>query len=158
MLNQIDPLKYHKIRYKKLHPDAKIIQPRIGDAGYDLCSLEKYRLWSMIDDDMRGTCDNSIKVNTGIAIEIPKGYVGLIRDRSSFGAKGIIVCGGVIDSSYRGELIVCLRNVSENNYTINKGDKVAQLVIVLCNTPTLVEVNELDETERGDNGFGSTGV
>ena len=100
---------------------------------------------------------NIVKIDTGIAVKIPSGYVGLIRDKSSIGSKGIIVCGGVVDSDYTGNIIVCLANVTNIPYTFNKGDKIAQLLIVPCYTPTLVEVDELSQTERGDKGFGSTG-
>jgi len=123
--------------------------PRSGDAGYDLRATEKRVLYP----NMR------IQVSTGIFVAIPEGYVGIIKDRSSMALKGIRTHGGVIDSSYRGELIVMLSNLSEGVLFIEKGERVAQLLIVPCITPELEEVSfaELGKTERGSDGFGSTG-
>lgn len=99
------------------------------------------------------------KLNTGICVEIPKGYVGLIYIRSSLGAKhGITLANsvGVIDCDYRGELMVFLTNTSSEKYTIKPGDRFAQLVITQYNQFPIEECDELSETERGIGGFGST--
>lgn len=151
------------MKYKKLHPGCKIIQPRDGDAGYDLCSNEDITLFSYHytseynRSDVQILYPTIVKIDTGISVEIPKGHVGLVRDRSSMGAKGVIVCGGVIDSQYRGNIIVCLSNIGCRTVEIKKDDKIAQLLIIPCITPELVEVDELEQTERGEGGFGSTG-
>jgi dUTP pyrophosphatase len=97
------------------------------------------------------------KIPTGIAVEIPPGYVGLIRDRSSLGGNGIIISGGVIDSDYRGEIIVCLNNLADMPHSFNAGDRIAQLVVVPCLQTAPVLVSFLSETKRGEGGFGSTG-
>lgn len=144
------------INFKKHHPDAKIIQPRQGDAGYDLCCIED--IWiETIGEKYEDDRPSLVKIDTHISVKIPEGYVGLIRDKSSIGSKGIIVCGGVIDSSYTGKIIVCLANTTNMPYNFRKGDKIAQLLIVPYITLPLIEVNELEQTERGDGGFGSTG-
>ena len=96
-------------------------------------------------------------VDTGIAIKIPEGFVGLIYNRSSQGKKGITIphSVGVIDSDYRGNLKVLLKNISEDPYTIMQGDRIAQLVI---QPVQLVDfVDSWNDTQRGTGGFGSTG-
>jgi dUTP pyrophosphatase len=122
---------------------------KLSDAGLDLFSIDNVTI--------KSNQAVATKIKTGIAIEIPNGYFGLISDRSSIGSKLIKVMGGIIDSGYRGELIVCLVNLGINEYNINIGDKIAQLLIIPYNTSKIIEVNELSETERGDKGFGSSG-
>lgn len=99
-------------------------------------------------------------VPTGLFIEIPQGYEGQIRPRSGLAAKnGITVLNtpGTIDSDYRGELKVILINLSNTSFTINSGDRIAQIVFAKCEQLTCVEVKELSSTERGAGGFGHTG-
>lgn len=99
-------------------------------------------------------------VPSGIAVAIPDGHVGIIAIRSSMGAKhGINMANsiGVIDSDYRGPLSMCIVNLSDASYTIEPGDRVAQLMILPVARPTLKLVEELPQTERGQGGFGSTG-
>jgi dUTP pyrophosphatase len=136
-----------KVRFKKLHPDA--VTPtyaKDGDAGLDLTAISKTN------------ADTFIQYGTGIAIEIPKGYVGLIFPRSSvsklenFYLKNSV---GVIDSGYRGELMLRF-NKSFSFYEV--GDKIGQLIIIPYPTIYLEEVDELSSTDRGEGGFGSTGV
>lgn len=134
------------MNYKKLHKDAQFKKPRNGDAGYDLRAVGSYQIPS-----------TPVMVSTGIALEIPEGHVGLIKERSSMGKRGVAVRGGVIDSSYRGEVKVLLQVVGGDDYNVNNGDKIAQLVIIPVSTPELAEVDELGNTERGNDGFGSTG-
>ena len=102
-----------------------------------------------------------VTIPTGIAIALPSAdYVALIFARSGLGVKhGISLSNGVgvIDSDYRGELKVGLTNLSDTPYTIQPGDRVAQLAILPVTQPTVVQVAELDETDRGTGGFGSTG-
>jgi len=97
---------------------------------------------------------------TGLAVAIPAGYVGLLAVRSSMGIRhGVTLSNGVgvIDSDYRGEIIVALTNLSDTPYTIQPGDRVAQLVISPVVQAQISLVDELDETDRGAGGFGSTG-
>jgi dUTP pyrophosphatase len=96
-------------------------------------------------------------VPTGVAIAVPAGHVGLIADRSSLGKKGLKTAGGVIDAGYRGEVGVVLWNISKETFTLRKGDRVAQLLIVPIAVPAVREVDNLDSTKRGSGGFGSTG-
>ncbi len=96
---------------------------------------------------------------TNIAISIPEGYVGLIWPRSGLAAKnGIDVFAGVIDSGYRGEIKVCLYNSSQINFEINKGDRIAQIIFHKLPQTEMLEVDSLDDSIRGDSGFGSSGV
>lgn len=137
------------IRVRKLHPDARI--PHIataGDAGCDMFATQAVTL----QPGERG------QVPTGIAMEIPLGYVGLIWDKSSVSHKGgIKTLGGVIDSGYRGEILIGVLNTGSEPYTFEAGNKVAQLLIQKVEVPTFEEVDELSDSERGRGGWGSTG-
>ena len=97
---------------------------------------------------------------TGIAAAIPEGYVGLLFVRSSLGVKrhlDIANGTGVIDAPYRGEVMVCLRNTGNKAATITRGERIVQMVTVPVNLTPWVEVDDLDDTERGEGGIGSTG-
>jgi dUTP pyrophosphatase len=99
-----------------------------------------------------------VQVGTGIAMEIPEGYVGLVWDKSGLSHKfGLKVLGGVIDSGYRGEVKVGIINLSTEKYFLEKGHKVAQMLIQKVEKTEIVEVAELTDSERGEGGFGSTG-
>lgn len=101
-----------------------------------------------------------VKFHTGIAIQLEEGTVGLVFARSSLGTKHGIVpanCVGVIDSDYRGEIIISLINNYNESYTVTPGDRIAQIVIVNALFPKVEVCNELDDSERGTGGFGSTG-
>ena len=95
--------------------------------------------------------------DTGTHIEIPEGYVGLIRSRSGLMVNHGIVTDGTIDSHYVGSIRICLFNHGGSRYEVKKGDKIAQIVITPCEHPALELVDSLEETDRGDAGFGSTG-
>ena len=100
------------------------------------------------------------KVPTGLAVELPQGTAGMIYPRSGLSIKFGITCAncvGVVDSDYRGELMVPLINLSDAPYTILPGDRVAQLVVTPVLFPTVEEASDLSDTRRGENGFGSTG-
>ncbi len=119
-----------------------------GDAGLDLYSSEDYILKQ----------DELVKVSTGIAMEIPYGYVGLIWDRSGLSTKNSIHrFAGVIDSTYRGEILVALFNHGKQDYEIKRGDKIAQILIQTVEHVNVLEGDNLEETVRGEKGFGSTG-
>lgn len=124
--------------------------PRMGDAGYDLFALADYR----VEPGQRAL------VNTGLYLEIPPGFVGLVKDRSSMAAAGIHTLAGVIDSSYRGELKILLVNLGSNAYRISPGQKIAQLLVVPVHTESIEFVDSLEDlsaSARGAGGFGSTG-
>lgn len=136
------------VKFKKLSPDAITpIKAHPTDAGFDMTAT-----YCDYHDELL-TC------YTGIAVEIPKGYVGLLFSRSSVYKVGDVLCNsvGVIDSDYRGEIIFKFYNVMSTGKKYNIGDRIGQLVIIPIPDIELVEVNELNNTERGANGFGSTG-
>jgi dUTP pyrophosphatase len=139
-----------KILVKKLHPEAKLPNfAHPGDAGMDLCSVA----------DMMLKPGERASVPTGIAVALPDSYVSLIWDKSGVSHKnGIKTLGGVLDSGYRGEYLIGLVNLSQENFEIKVGQKIAQLLIQKVEHPEVEEVTELDETSRGDGRFGSTGV
>lgn len=116
------------------------------DAGYDL--------YAAIDIEIG---HGVTKIPTGTKVAIPEGYVGLVKDRSSMAARGFHVVGGVIDHGYTGEIQVMMTN-SGLPELVARGQKVAQLVIIPCLTAPLRRVDRLEPSERGDGGFGSTGI
>jgi dUTP pyrophosphatase len=138
------------IKIKKLHPEAKLPQyANPNDAGMDFYANETI----IINPNDRKL------ISTGISLAIPHGYVGLIWDKSGIASKhGIKTMAGVVDSSYRGEIKVLLHNLSENNYVVEKGNKIAQMLIQPVEQRQIKEVETLEETERGSGGFGSTGI
>jgi dUTP pyrophosphatase len=97
------------------------------------------------------------RVRTGVSVAIPGGWEGQVRGRSGNSLRGLVVIHGTIDSDYRGDVGVVVQNASEAPLTVNVGDRIAQLVIAEVARVELVCVEELDETERGAGGFGSTG-
>ena len=129
------------------------------DAGYDLYAREDFviprsRCYSFDDD---GVYIGSAIHDTGVHIEIPQGYVGFLKSKSGLNVKHGITSEGVIDSGYTGSIVVKLYNHEDETYEVKKGDKITQLVILPIATPTLKIVDNLEETERGTGGFGSTG-
>lgn len=122
----------------------------IGDAGMDLYAV----------DDAVIPCGETIKIPTDIAMAIPNGYVGLIYARSGLATKQGLRpanCTGVVDAGYRGNIIVAMYNDSQAPQTIKAGDRIAQMVITPFASCHLIEVEDLDETDRSTNGFGSSG-
>lgn len=100
-------------------------------------------------------------VPTGFAIQLPAGFEAQVRPRSGLAVKhgiSIVNAPGTVDSDYRGEIMVCLINLSDAPFTINRGDRIAQLVVAPVTRVTLSEVDTLDNTTRGAGGFGSTGI
>jgi len=139
-----------KVNAKRLNSDAKLPHyAHIGDAGADLYAAEDFIL----------PADSCGAVPTGIALAIPQGYVGYINPRSGMAIKGITVMNapGTIDSGYRGEIKVILVNHTGSDYKITKGDKVAQMVFHQYSEVFFEPVDELDDSDRGTNGFGSSG-
>ena len=118
------------------------------DAGWDLYSSE----------DLQIMPDHRRLVSTSISLAIPEGHVGLVWPRSGLSVrKGIDVFAGVIDSGYRGEVKVCLFNSGATIFDINKGDRIAQILIQKISDCKMVGVESLDGSDRGDGGFGSSG-
>jgi len=132
----------------KLSEGAKI--PTKGTeyaAGNDLYSNE----------DVLLRAGELAKISTGISVSIPDGCFGLVAPRSGLASKGIDVFGGVIDSDYIGEIKVMLKNTSKETIELNSGSRIAQLIILPYIKPNFIQVDSLEETDRGSKGFGSTG-
>lgn len=131
--------------------DDKALMPTRAhscDAGLDLYSpvnrvIGALGEWEVID--------------TGVHVQIPEGYVGMIKSKSGLNTKHGIQTEGVIDSGYTGSIRVAVYNFGEENYHVMRGDKISQLVIMPIETPELQLVESFKETERGSNGFGSSG-
>lgn len=146
------------VKIKKLHPDSVLPTGREGDAGLDL-----------IATNVSETSDY-LEYGTGLAIEIPKGFVGLIFPRSSISGKELALCNsvGVIDSGYRGEIKFRFKQIKHNvkkySHVTNcdrfydVGDRIGQLIIMPYPNIVLEEVQELSITERNAGGFGSSGI
>ena len=136
-----------KVRIKRLHPDAVVPSyAKAGDAGMDLTAVEMEREW------------NIVTYKTGLAIEIPEGHVGLLFPRSSVYTTSMVLsnCVGVIDSGYRGEIMLKFRS-TESNKAYEVGDRVGQLIIMPYPQVEFEEAESLSETDRGHGGYGSTG-
>lgn len=143
-----------KVRFKKLHKNAvKPTRAKLGDAGYDLTAVSIT------------TTHDFVSYGMGIAIEVPEGHVGLMFPRSSCSNQDLIManCVGVVDSNYRGELSARfkqIQNFSSHDEHYNKyniGERVAQLIIIPIPDIEWEEAEELTETNRGDQGYGSSG-
>jgi dUTP pyrophosphatase len=140
-----------KLKVVRLSSTAKLpTKAYSNDAGFDLYAderilMDKYQIWKTF--------------GTGIAMEIPEGYFGMIKPRSGLSVKqGIDVLAGVVDSSYRGEIKVCLSIPYNSDYLcLEKGDKIAQMVILPVPQIEIEEVLQLSLTDRGEKGFGSSG-
>ncbi|MFW6123647.1 MAG: dUTP diphosphatase [Acidobacteriota bacterium] len=137
-----------KIKVKRIKREAKIPSwGHKGDAGLDLFSCQECQLKPL----------ESKPISTGIKVAIPEGYAGLIWDKSGISLKSVHRLAGVIDSGYRGEVRVVLINLGNETFLIEKGMKIAQMLIQPVIRWDVVEVESLDETKRGEGGFGSTG-
>lgn len=141
-----------RVRFKRLSEAARPpAGAHDGDAGYDLCAAEG----AVLEPGARAG------VGTGIALEIPAGYAGLVLPRSGLAARhgiALVNAPGLIDSGYRGELRVLLLNTDrERAFEVSPGDRIAQLAIVRAEGVELEEAGELAASTRGDGGFGSTG-
>ena len=143
-----------KLRIKKL--DARAITPTYGteySAGADL--------YALLDESVEIKPHETVFIHTGISVEIPEGYCGLVFARSSMGAKrGLAPANkvGVIDADYRGEIMVTLHNHSEKTAKVDPAERIAQLAIMPFLKADFEEADELSDTTRGAGGFGSTGT
>ena len=126
------------------------------DAGYDIFAREDFVVYRSTEKKQRVNVGYAIH-DTGVHIEIPNGYVGFLKSKSGLNVKRGLTSEGVIDSGYTGSIVVKLYNHTSHAYKVHKGDKITQLVLLPIFTPELKQVDTLDETERGDGGFGSTG-
>ena len=143
------------VKYKTLSPLAQA--PRYaheGDACFDICTIDSYTLTPAT---LHPTC--SAVFRTGLSCEVPEGHVLLLFSRSGMGVKGLRLsnCVGVVDSGYRGEVMVSITNDSQAHHTIIRGDRIAQGMILPIPMVSLEEVSTLSDSDRGEGGFGSTG-
>ncbi len=142
-----------ELRIKKTHPDATIPRrAKPGDSGLDLHAF-------IPEGSVYIGPGSRERISAGIAIELPEGFEAQVRPRSGMAhSAGVMTAFGTVDNGYRGELWVNLFNHSFSGHTVRHGERIAQLVVCPVAYPELVEVEELTETERGADGFGSTGV
>jgi len=138
-----------ELKVKRIHPDAKIpVYGHPGDAGMDLFAVV---------DRVLGPGD-VFAVPTGIQVAIPSGFVGLIWDKSGISLKGVHRLAGVVDAGYRGEVQVVMINLGNEPFPIRKGMKIAQMLIQPVAAVAVIDSDTLDDTPRGEGGFGSTGL
>jgi dUTP pyrophosphatase len=137
-----------RLRVRKIHPEARLpVYQHPGDAGLDLFSAV---------DEVLGAGE-LIAVPTGLQMAIPEGHVGLIWDKSGISLQGVHRLAGVVDAGYRGEVKVVMINLGKLPFAIKKGMKIAQMLIQPVVAAEVTETADLDDTTRGDGGFGSTG-
>ncbi len=139
-----------QVKIKKMHPDAKVpAYAKLGDAGLDLTAV------SVTYDAKEGY----FEYDTGLAVEIPLGYVGLVFPRSSISKKNMMLCNavGVVDSGYRDSIKLRFKALTQAPNTYEVGERVGQLMILPYPMIELKEVSELSDSERGAGGFGSSG-
>ncbi len=140
-----------QVQIKKL--DASAREPGRAhrtDAGLDLCALD-----GAVLAPRKGA-----KLRTGLAFAIPEGFVGMIADRSSMASKGFKIAGGIVDAGYRGEVHVVIWNLTDQELTLQAGDRIAQMLILPVALPEVFVVSEFEDrgsTSRGTGGFGSSG-
>lgn len=136
------------MKVTKIHDDSKLPERKTpGACGYDLYA----------DSSHEVRHGETAMIGSGVSVQVPVGYYGAILGRSGNASRGITVHHGVIDNDYTGEVGIILTNLSGRTIEVRKGERIAQLVLVACATPDLELVDKLDETERGSNGFGSSG-
>ncbi|GIX05681.1 MAG: deoxyuridine 5'-triphosphate nucleotidohydrolase [Candidatus Poribacteria bacterium] len=139
-----------QLRVQRLRPGARL--PTRGSqeaAGWDL--------YAALEEPILLKPGETVRVPTGLALEIPAGHFGLIKDRSSWALRGLRTSAGVIDADYRGEVQIVLTNYGDEIQTIQPGERVAQLILIRYERAELVEAERLEATRRGSGGFGSTG-
>lgn len=159
-MNTLEPIVARNVHPLSVYLCVELMEPtailpsknKASDAGYDLHSFETYSI----------PAGGSQTISTKIKINIPNGYYGRIASRSGLACKSNIEVGaGVVDQNYQGEIIVLLRNFGKNDYLVNKGDRVAQIILTPYLSLPVLKVKSIVEifgySNRGDNGFGSSG-
>jgi dUTP pyrophosphatase len=137
-----------ELRVKRIHPEAKLpVYGHSGDAGLDL--------FAVVDRSLAP--GEVFAVPTGIQVAVPPGCVGLVWDKSGLSLKSVHRLAGVVDAGYRGEVQVVLINLGREPFAVRKGMKIAQMLVQPVAAVSVVESEALDETSRGQGGFGSTG-
>jgi len=142
------PAKFMGVKVKRISEEAIVpVRATRGAAGYDL--------FSPVEMEIKPGQSELVPLH--LRMEVPFGYCGQIAARSSIAKLGVIVEAGTIDSDYRGPVLVMLYNHSQNSFFIKRGDRIAQMVVQAICTLDMQEVDSIDETARGEGGFGSTG-
>ncbi len=137
-----------EVKIKKLNSEAKLPSyGHLGDAGFDVYSMEEKVL----------APGERYIFSVGFALEFPEGFVAIVKDKSSTSKAGLHTMGGVFDAGYRGEYNVQLINLSSKSYTVEQGDKIAQILIMPVERAEFIETDELSDSSRGGGRFGSTG-
>ena len=137
-----------RVTFKYEEWACKAQKGHYADAGIDLRTPKSVSI----------PAHGSVVIDTGVMADIPEGYYGQLESKSGLNVKhGVVSCGGTIDAGYTGHINVKLYNLSDNPYFFNKGDKVVQMIVQPCVIDGIVGIDILDDSERGDNGFGSTG-
>ncbi len=140
-----------RLAVKKLRKGARLPEYATdGAAGLDL--------YACLDTPIELAAGGGVLVPSGVALAIPPGYVGLVRDRSSLAVQGLLTVAGVIDSDYRGEVLVAMRNAGAAAVSIQPDQRIAQMLLIPCPRALVEELPELPPTTRGAGGFGSTGL
>lgn len=130
-------------------PEGQFVKAHDTDAGYDIKSAEAASLLP----------GERALLSTGLRVAVPRGYAGIIKSRSGLAVRqGLEAGAGVIDSGYRGQVCVLVHNLSAATVQVNRGDRIAQMCIVRLHDGACQQVDDLDSTDRGTDGFGSTGV
>jgi dUTP pyrophosphatase len=138
-----------ELRVKRIHPEAKLpVYSHPGDAGLDL--------FAVVDRDIAP--GEVFAVPTGIQVAVPAGHVGLVWDKSGISLKCVHRLAGVVDAGYRGEVQVVMINLGDAPFAVKKGMKIAQMLVQPVADVSVVEADSLDDTSRGQGGFGSTGL
>lgn len=138
-----------ELKVKRIHPEAKLpVYGHPGDAGLDLFSVADRALGP----------GEVFAVPTGIQVAVPAGHVGLVWDKSGISLQGVHRLAGVVDSGYRGEVQVVMINFGPGTFAVKKGMKIAQMLVQPVAAVEVVESDSLDDTARGQGGFGSTGL
>lgn len=157
-------MKNLEFKYVKIHPKATVPTKVSGNLAFDLHVVRDEAFyehnWPGQPNDFRYILKPGERrvFHTGLKIAIPTGYGCIIKDRSGLAVKqGIHVLAGVIDSSYRGEWMICLLNTSNNQYEIVEGDRIAQAITIQEYKANFTEEKSLDDTFRGESGFGASG-
>ena len=157
-------MKQLQFKYVKIHPKAIVPKKVSGNLAFDLHVVRDENFyehnWPGQPNDYkyRLMAGQRRIFHTGLKIAIPVGYGVIVRDRSGLAVKqGLHVLAGVIDSSYRGEWMICLLNTGDNTYEIVEGDRIAQAIVVPEYKIDFMEEKDLDDTFRGESGFGASG-
>ena len=138
-----------ELKVKRIHPEAKLpVYGHPGDAGLDLFAVA----------DRVIAPGEVYAVPTGIQVAVPTVFVGLIWDKSGISLKGVHRLAGVVDAGYRGEVQVVMINLGREPFAVKSGMKIAQMLVQPVAAMTVVESDSLDDTSRGQGGFGSTGL